>query len=87
MDGAPEPLGGHVETEVMTRLAHERVHALLSSLTPEQREVLVLRVVADLSVEQTAEVLGKGNEAVKALQRRGLATLRRALSVQQGVPR
>jgi RNA polymerase sigma-70 factor (ECF subfamily) len=79
--------GGDVEDEAMARLAHERVHALLALLSPDQRDVLLLRVVADLSVEETAAVLGKSYEAVKALQRRGLAALRRALSSEEGVPR
>jgi RNA polymerase sigma-70 factor (ECF subfamily) len=56
-------------------------------LSPDQREVIALRVVADLSVEQTAAAVDKSYEAVKALQRRGLATLRRTLSDPEGVPR
>jgi RNA polymerase sigma-70 factor (ECF subfamily) len=72
---------------LLTRLAEDRVRALLDHLSPDQREALMLRVVADLSVEETAAVMGKGYEAVKALQRRGLATLRRQLSEGEGVPR
>ena len=75
-----------MEVDAAAHLAHERVAVLLSVLSPDQREVLLLRVVADLSVEETAAVLGKGYEAVKALQRRGLASLRRALSSEEGVP-
>ncbi len=82
-----DPVGGDVEDDVVAHLAHERVHALLALLSPDQRDVLLLRVVADLSVEETAAVVGKGYEAVKALQRRGLATLRRLLSSEEGVPR
>jgi RNA polymerase sigma factor (sigma-70 family) len=87
LERAPDPPGGDVETEVMARLARERVDALLSGLSEDQRDVLVLRVVAGLSVEETAAVLGKSYEAVKALQRRGLAALRRAISLGEGVPR
>lgn len=87
IERAPEALGGDVEADVIARLAHQRVHALLSTLSADQRDVLVLRVVADLSVAETAAVLGKGYEAVKALQRRGLSALRRAISSEQGVPR
>jgi RNA polymerase sigma factor (sigma-70 family) len=83
---AADPAGGDVEVDVVARLAHERVRTLLALLSPEQRDVLLLRVVADLSVEETAAVVGKGYEAVKALQRRGLAALRRALSSEEGVP-
>ena len=47
-----------------------------------QREVLVLRIVADLTLEEVAAVVGRPLGAVKALQRRGLATLRRILSTE-----
>jgi RNA polymerase sigma-70 factor (ECF subfamily) len=83
---APDRAGGNVEVDVVARLANERVHTLLALLSPDQRDVLLLRVVGDLSVEETAAALGKGYEAVKALQRRGLAALRRALSSEEGVP-
>jgi RNA polymerase sigma-70 factor (ECF subfamily) len=52
----------------------------LSSLSPDQRDVLLLRVVADRSVSETAAIMDKSHEAVKALQHRGLAALQRALS-------
>lgn len=73
------------EVEALAAIGQERVVALLALLTDEQREVLVLRVVADLTVEQVAEVVGRRPGAVKALQRRGLATLRRVLAT-EGVP-
>jgi len=49
-------------------------------LPEDQRNVMVLRIVADLTVEQVAQVLGKRPGAVKALQRRALDSLRRKLS-------
>ncbi|MDZ7674089.1 MAG: RNA polymerase sigma factor [Acidimicrobiales bacterium] len=54
----------------------ERVEAILAQVTSEQREVLLLRVVAELSVEETAEVLDCRPGAVRALQHRGLKRLR-----------
>jgi RNA polymerase sigma-70 factor (ECF subfamily) len=78
-EGAEAEPHGDVETEVLERLAGERVRTLLERLSPDQRDVLLLRVVGDLSVEQTAAVVEKSYEAVKALQRRGLASLRRQL--------
>jgi RNA polymerase sigma-70 factor (ECF subfamily) len=86
-DAVSDPMGGNVEFEATTALASERVQRLLDGLSADQRDVLVLRVVADLSVAETAAVLGKGYEAVKALQRRGLAALARAISSQEAVPR
>jgi RNA polymerase sigma-70 factor (ECF subfamily) len=53
------------------------VVALLADLAPDQRDVLALRFVADLSLEQVAATLGRSVGAVKALQHRGLEALRR----------
>jgi RNA polymerase sigma factor (sigma-70 family) len=64
----------------LDRAATDRVRALLDRLAPDQRDVLVLRVLGDLTIEQIADVLGKRVGAVKALQRRGLAALRRLVA-------
>ncbi|MPY96054.1 MAG: sigma-70 family RNA polymerase sigma factor [Acidimicrobiia bacterium] len=74
---------GDVEADVEGELGRQRVFALCACLAPDQRDVLLLRVVADLTVEQVAETLGKSPGAVKALQRRGLEGIRRML--RQGV--
>jgi RNA polymerase sigma factor (sigma-70 family) len=73
---AHDGLTESAEAEAMTALAAQRVEQLLDALSPDQREVLLLRIVADLSLEQTAGVLGRTVGAVKALQHRGLAALR-----------
>jgi RNA polymerase sigma-70 factor (ECF subfamily) len=76
-----------VERAILDTAERERIEQLLSTLSPEQREVILLRILGDLSIEQTGAVVGRGYEAVKALQRRGLASLRRRLEAEQGVPR
>jgi RNA polymerase sigma-70 factor (ECF subfamily) len=48
-------------------------------LTPEQREVVALRFIADLSLEDVARITGRTTGAVKAMQARGLANLARVL--------
>ena len=75
-DGRSEPSAEHLALE---SIGDERVRELMATLSAEQRDVLLLRVVADLSLEQTAEVLGKRVGAVKALQHRALEALRRSL--------
>ena len=53
--------------------------AALPRLTPDQREVLVLRFVADLPLEDVARITRRRVGAVKALQHRGLDSLARIL--------
>jgi RNA polymerase sigma-70 factor (ECF subfamily) len=75
----PPAASPSAEDVTLTRLSGQRVEALLATLTPDQRQVLALRVIADLSLEQVAAIVGKPVGAVKALQHRALATLRRSV--------
>ena len=77
VDDAP---GSDAADAALEHLSREQVEALLDRLPPDQRDVYLLRVVADLSVSETAAVLGKNYEAVKALQRRGAARLKLLLT-------
>ena len=76
---------GDTEEDALRALASERVRELLAGLAPDQRAVLLLRVVGGLTVEQAARAVGKRPGAVKALQRRGLAALKKQIE-RQGVP-
>jgi RNA polymerase sigma-70 factor (ECF subfamily) len=49
--------------------------AMLAELTPEQREVLALRIIVGLSVRQTAAVVQRTEGAVRILCHRGLRAL------------
>lgn len=69
--------GGDAEAEALDALGLRRVYELCASLSAEQREVVLLRVVGDLTVEQVARAVGRSVGAVKALQRRGLTALRK----------
>jgi RNA polymerase sigma-70 factor (ECF subfamily) len=75
--------GGAVDPEelALERLEGDRVLAALRQLTPDQREVLLLRLVANLTAPEVAGILNKSTDAVKALQHRGLASLARVLGV------
>jgi RNA polymerase sigma factor (sigma-70 family) len=54
----------------------------LAELTSDQREVIVLRFVADLPLEAVAKITGRKVGAVKALQHRALENLEKAVSRQ-----
>lgn len=65
--------------EVVLRSESERVRTALAQLSPDQQEVLVLRVVAGLTAQEVAEATGRTVGAVKALQHRGLDSLGRLM--------
>jgi RNA polymerase sigma-70 factor (ECF subfamily) len=71
---------GNAEDEAIRSLEEQRVRVILDRLTPDQRDVLLLRLLSDLTVEQVATVVGKSTGAVKALQARGLEQVRREIS-------
>lgn len=74
--------GDDVEAAASEGFERERISALLDDLTDDQRDVIQLRIIADLSLEQTAATLGKPVGAVKSLQHRALRALERILSDQ-----
>jgi RNA polymerase sigma-70 factor (ECF subfamily) len=65
--------------QAMARIGAEQVHRVLGAVSPDQRAVLLLRVLGELTVDEVARAIGKRPGAVKALQRRGLAALRKEL--------
>jgi RNA polymerase sigma-70 factor (ECF subfamily) len=67
-----DPAGGDVADEAGVALDRGRVLELLAELPEDQRSVLLLRILGDLTIEEIARALGKRPGAVKALQRRGL---------------
>jgi RNA polymerase sigma-70 factor (ECF subfamily) len=80
VDREPAALHGDTEDDAMRRVEEHEVSRLLDALTPDQRDVITLRIIADLPTEDVAEILGKRQGTVKALQHRGLAALRRRLA-------
>jgi len=63
----------------------EQVDALrgaVKHLTTEQQEVLVLRFIENMSSRQVAQVLGKNEGAIRALQFRALGRLRKLMTEQ-----
>ena len=59
--------------------AAARLRSLLAELPEAQRDVIVLRILSDLPIAEVARLTGRRPGAVKALQHRALARLRRAL--------
>lgn len=68
-------VGGDVEGDAFARLGVDRVAELLNGLTDDQSEVLLLRIIGDLSVADVAELMDRRPGAIKQLQRRALRRL------------
>jgi RNA polymerase sigma-70 factor (ECF subfamily) len=75
----PGPPADDASDAALRSLGDERVASLLAELPPDQRAVILLRIVADLSIEDTAAALGKRPGAVKALHHRAMRNLRARL--------
>jgi RNA polymerase sigma-70 factor (ECF subfamily) len=71
------------QTEEKILLEHLAT-AMERNLTDDQRNVLILRFQEEFSLNETAEIIGKNVNAVKALQNRGINNLREALRRENG---
>lgn len=64
------------EDTVLASHGHDGALSILAILGEDQREVLFLRIIADLPLEQVATIMQKSVGAVKQLQRRALLVLK-----------
>jgi RNA polymerase sigma-70 factor, ECF subfamily len=67
-------------SEYRSVLDRETLEPALARLTPEQRQAVELRFLQGMSVAETSAAMGRSEEAVKKLQARALANLRRSLT-------
>jgi RNA polymerase sigma-70 factor, ECF subfamily len=84
LDDAPELAAAPVFGAIDQHVALEQIKAGLTRLTPEQRQVIVLRFLEGKSLAETAVAVGRNEDAVKKLQARGLASLRRGMECLSG---
>ena len=63
----------------------QRVRAALTYLTPDQRQVIILKFIEDWTNQDIAFAMDKSVGAIKALQHRALAALQRLLVSQEEV--
>lgn len=77
-DADPRTAASPQET-ILDRLGSGPLGAVVDGLLEDQRECVLLRVVAGMSIEETAGIMGKTPGAVKQLQRRGLLAMKKIL--------
>lgn len=73
IDNAAEPAISNLS-------AQEAIDQLVDGLPPHHAEVLLLRVLGELSVEEVAKIVGKSPEAVRVIQHRAINTLSKKFS-------
>lgn len=73
------------QDQALQSLEIEEALRFIRRLSDDQQEVVLLRLFGGLSLDEVARATGKSVGAVKALQRRGLAALRKEFS-KKGVP-
>jgi len=67
------------EDEVLTNITNTALFEAVKKLNAEQQECIVLRFLQGMSVAETAKILGKNENAIKALQYRAVKSLGRML--------
>jgi RNA polymerase sigma-70 factor (ECF subfamily) len=67
------------ESAVLEAMQNKVLLEAVKQLNPEQQECIVLRFLQGLSVAETAQVMGKNDGAIKALQYRAIRSLGRLL--------
>ncbi|MCU0485693.1 MAG: sigma-70 family RNA polymerase sigma factor [Anaerolineales bacterium] len=72
--------GDDLHQIVAQNLEMQRVRDALTLLTPDQRQVIVLKYLEDWDHEEIAQAMNKPVGAVKALQHRAVEALRRLLT-------
>ncbi len=78
LEYAPEPEDTSPTPEgiSMSRESRELVENLLATLSHEQRDILVMKYVTDLSNKEIAEITGKSEVSIRQIQSRALRALK-----------
>jgi len=69
-----------IEQEVDIRLKIQQLRGAMEQLTDEQHQVILLRFISGLKLQEIAYVMNKSTDAVKMLQLRALTRLKRLIA-------
>ena len=79
VSGAQPQTAAGPENEVLEGMQNRVLLEAVKQLNAEQQECIVLRFLQGMSVTETAQIMGKNDGAIKALQYRAIRTLGRLL--------
>ncbi|NTU78909.1 MAG: sigma-70 family RNA polymerase sigma factor [Chloroflexales bacterium] len=71
------------DEQIIVASEAEALHAAIERLTPDQREVVVMRFFEERSNAEVAALTGRSEGAVKVMQHRALKTLARLLGIER----
>lgn len=69
----------HADIQLLRKQMAQALHHAIGKLIPSQQQVVVLRFIEEKSLEETALIMDKKVNAIKALQHRALKTLAQLL--------
>lgn len=72
--------GSDPAVSVLEQMEHRVLHQTLGLLREDHRQVLSLRFLAGLTPEETAQAMGKSTGAIRVLQHRALAALKKLIT-------
>ena len=79
----PDPQQPDPELLAAQSFDRQRIQTVFGMLAPDQQEVLMLRFSEMMNLEETATIMNKNVNAIKALQYRAVQTLKRLLAVNE----
>ena len=82
-DSGSAPVIEGPERAVLESMTNKVLLEAVKKLNPEQQECVVLRFLQGMSVAETAQVMGKNEGAIKALQYRAVRALARMLPAEE----
>jgi len=78
-NAAIDTLAPSVEDEFEGLLSESLLSDKLNNLLPDQRQTVELRILRGLSIAETAVIMGRSEDAVRALLARALERLRKEM--------
>lgn len=74
------PISDAIDANLLRKQMAQALHHAIAQLIPSQQQVVLLRFIEDKSLEETALLMDKKANAIKALQHRALKTLAQILT-------
>ncbi|MCL4255101.1 MAG: sigma-70 family RNA polymerase sigma factor [Anaerolineae bacterium] len=70
-----KPMEDALDSSLLRKQLAQALHHAIAKLIPSQQQVVILRFIEEKSLEETALIMDKNANAIKALQHRALKTL------------